>query len=363
MSAPRSPSDPDRKWAQRIGQALENDVRLESLRAAGEDDELMQALLAYRAAVLRGSAAPAPETSERIWAGIEAEIEADAGERMSDAEPAVSTDGPAPDRQADGPQEERERSTRGPTSPLRRTRTAWRIAAAAMLVVAVGIATWWSLRGPQGTLVAGTQTAVVSYETARGAVVRLRPNSRLYRLDTYSDADAVRFRLEGEAWFDVPTRTVSAFEVEARGAVVRVLGTRFSVRTWSTDPEVFLAEGRVELRPSGGAPAVLQPGQRGIARADRITVDSARATDYTAWLHREITLDARPANEVAAELGHHFDVTVQLPDTVAVETLSGRLLLGSREQALRDFGVALGGRFVQGGEDRFVFRAGDAGGS
>jgi ferric-dicitrate binding protein FerR (iron transport regulator) len=219
-----------------------------------------------------------------------------------------------------------------------------------------GVVTWWALQPPEAELVARAETSMATVETGDGSTVRLRPNSELYRVEV-AETGTARYRLEGEALFDVVTDPNRSFEVQANGAVVRVLGTRFTVRTWTPDPEVYLEEGRVELRrPADGSPVILQPGQRGIVRSATIDVDEASATAYLDWTERRLTIDARSAAQVAAELGHHFNVQVSLPDSVADQTVTGRLLLDDRRQALRDFGTVLGGRFVDAGDRTFVFR-------
>jgi transmembrane sensor len=353
MSDELSPIDPDREWAVRIGQALEDaadgPASLESLDAG--DDATMQALLAYRHVVRAERATPPAETSERIWAGIEAEM---------DAAEQTAADAPV---EAPSPRERREERAPRRSGSRRSGRTvptaAWRMAVAAVVLVAAGMATWWITSAPSAPLVAEAQTAVATHTTADGSTVRLRPNSRLYRVSSEGDAagETARYRLEGEAVFAVTSRPDRTFEVEAGGAVVRVLGTRFTVRTWTPHPEVFLDEGRVELRSDrGGSPVVLQPGQRGVVQAGGIDVGSARAETYSGWLEGTIAVDGRPAGSVAAELSYHYDVSIQLPDSVAAQTLSGRLRLTDRSSTLRSFAIALGGRFIEAGEDRFVFR-------
>ena len=240
----------------------------------------------------------------------------------------------------------------------------WRAVTAAAALAVVGVvAWWWMAEGTETALVAEAETRIVTYETAEGSVARLRPNSRLYRLPASAadgEENRVRFRLEGEAAFDVTPHAERVFEVEARGTVVRVLGTQFTVRTWTPDPEVFLTEGRVEVRaPSGDSPVILHPGQRAVAGSEGIAVDSARAGSYVDWLTGQLTFEQRPARAVAAELGQHFGIAIRLPDSVATQTLTGRLLLDSRAQSLQDFGVVLGGRFVEVEAGRFVLRSGE----
>jgi transmembrane sensor len=331
MSAPSSPSGPDQRLAERIGQLRAEDIRLEA--AAGEavfDDDLARLLLAYRRSIAAEVQAPSPERSERLWARIEADLGDDA-------------DAPA----------------RTDRAPVRRERSAaerlpaWRYAVAAVLLVAVGVLAWWTLPADRPALVAQATTEIVTYETDAGSTVRLRPNSELYRVA--SDTTR-RFRLRGEAAFDVATRGGTPFEVEAGAARVRVLGTRFTVQTWTTRPVVFLQEGRVALtNTASGRTAVLQPGESGTLTAGGdVQAQPAEAAPYVDWLDGQITFTTQPAADVADELEQHYRITIQLPDTVATQTITGRLLLDAQKQALDDFGAVLGGRFVlENGTYRF----------
>jgi ferric-dicitrate binding protein FerR (iron transport regulator) len=136
-----------------------------------------------------------------------------------------------------------------------------------------------------------------------------------------------------------------------------VLGTRFTVQTWTPRPTVFLAEGRVELRNAAtGETAALRPGEAGTLAPDgRVDVRRARAAPYVDWLDGELAFDSEPASVVAAELEQHFGIRIALPDSVAAQTLTGRLLLDRRTRALSDFGRVLGGRFERR-DDTFRFR-------
>lgn len=334
MSLSPSADDTSRELAARIGRLLDAGVSLESPSARDAlDDDVVRTLLTYR----REHTLPEPSdaASERLWTRIEGEIAKEETRRSI--------------RRTQREAREARRPAR--ILPLR---TAWAVAAA--VVVAVSGILWWTLSvtGPDARLVASAEQQITTYRTPDGSVVRLRPNSRLHRVAT---DEATRFRLTGEALFEVTERTDAPFEVEANGAVVRVLGTRFTVRTWTPDPEVFLDAGRVELRsPASGASAVLAPGQRGAVGDDgSVTTSEADAAAFTGWLERQMVFESRPARAVADELEQHYGVTLRLPASVAQQTLSGRVLLDDREQSLADLGAVLGGRFERVDDRTFRF--------
>jgi transmembrane sensor len=325
--------DQNRRLADQIGQLRDEEGSLDELRAL--DDDLVPVLLAYRAETETGDAASA-ETTRRLWARIEAEMD-------------------EPDARPDRAARPARRPDRAPVEAAPRS-AAWRTAVGVGLLLVVGVLAWLVWSGPGPGLVAEAGTDGATYETSAGDVVRLRPHSRLYR----TSEDAPRFRLEGEALFDVSARSAPPFTVEADGAVVRVLGTRFTVQTWTPRPTVFLAEGRVELQNvATGDTAALRPGEAGtIAEDGTVAVQPADARSYVDWLDGQITFDSQPAATVAAELEQHYGIRIRLPDSVATQTLTGRLLLDRRAQVMDDFGRVLGGRFDDA-DGTFRFRPED----
>mgnify|MGYP006275232529 CR=1 FL=1 len=323
-NAPLAP-DPNRRLAQRIGNALD---RGDAIDAVLPDDDLGRAVRAYRQQA-RGPA-PSEAASARMWAAIEAEMDAPASAAQDPSAP----NAPAADRTPDAV-----------LTRIVRIGTARRWAVAAALLVAVGLAWMW-LQAPAGPNVVARATAtMVTYTAPDGSTVRLRPHSTLTRLD---DTDALRFRLDGEAVFAVEPRPEgSPFVVDAGDGRVRVLGTCFLVRTWTPQPEVFLSEGRVAWSHTrSGQSVVLDPGQQGtLTDAGSVTARAADPSRPLAWLERELVLEQRPVRSVVAELEQHFAITVQVPDSVVAQTVSGRILLDDAASSLQDLGVVLGGRF------------------
>ncbi|MEX0599943.1 MAG: FecR domain-containing protein, partial [Rhodothermales bacterium] len=240
-------------------------------------------------------------------------------------------------------------------SDRRTPRWVWLSAAAAVLAFAV--VTMLTLRTPEPVLVARAGAASIEFTTEDGSLVTLRAHSDLYRLDA-PDAGA-RYRLEGEAFFDVTERSTGTFAVEAGTAVVEVLGTRFNLSTWSGETSVYLEEGRIRfVHAASGREVVLQPGQSSRTITDGVLDPMDDVPDmHVDWLAGAIEFDQQPVRVVAAELEQHYDIAIEIPDTMADETLSGRVLLGSVEESLEDLGLALGGRFIPAGPDVYRFES------
>lgn len=156
------------------------------------------------------------------------------------------TDGTAKTRTA-----RKDRRAMDRTTLRQRVRTgSWRLGAgfavAALVVSAVGLALWLQPR-----TVTVPYGAMKTIELSDGSVAELSSGSTLtYR--HFWGRDERRLKLEGEAFFDV-AEAQRPFVVETFNASISVLGTRFNVRAWSTDPipetSVALESGRVEVSP------------------------------------------------------------------------------------------------------------------
>ncbi len=318
-----SHSDRDEALARRIGQLREEG------RPLDDDPELTADPLGRALLALAEEAVPHPQParSERIWQRIAAQIHRQAADR-------------APHRR------------------LRVRRLHWHRALAVTVVLLAAGLGWWLYAGKENVpvLVAAAEAASEVYTAPDGSQITLRPHSQLYQV--VASETVLRYRLEGEAFFDVVHRPTRQFQVEAGPVRVTVLGTRFDVRTWG-GVEVFLETGRLQLDGPRGQRRVLTDGQRSRLTADgHLTPpEPAPAATYLDWLQGQLTFVQEPAAQVAAELAHHFGVRLTLPEPYASQTLSGTLTLDSLPQVLQDLGRVLGGRFVEVAPKHYRFEA------
>ena len=310
-----SDQDPDEKLAQQLGRELEISRGTEPLSTQG-DQPFVEALLTYRGHA-RQDGSLEDDQSDRLWMRLQEAISAPTVVRLRSV----------------------------------RILSRWTAGVAAGLALAFGLYSW--LGGDHEVLLASASTTVETITLDDGSLVTLRPNSSLFVIDE----DAHRYRLEGEALFDVTYDPSREFMVETDHAIVAVLGTRFDVSTWANETQVFLERGKVRVdHASSSESTVLEPGQAVIIDRNMITraVSEAAGSQYTDWLNDELSFDKTPSYRVAAELGHHYDVTLTLPPELENETLSGRILLTSLDQGLEDLSTVLGGRFESTGTDAFV---------
>lgn len=336
-----TPTESDRYLARRLGVLLdESRASIDALDASdfevdasedasSQDLAFVQQLIAYRDAALAQRPTLTDSESQQMWSAIEASIEAPDETRV----PAARED------RAARPSRTRSRSR----LPLR---VQW--AALAVLVLgAIGV-TWFILQpDPLDTaLVARAESQMRTIRTADGSTVQLRPNSTLYRVEI---PNVDRYRIEGEARFDVVPRAETPFEVDVGEARVRVLGTRFTARTWTESPEVYLSEGVVAVTHTPSARAdTLQPGQRAVVSASgSIDVATADSTGFVGWMERRLVLQQQPLPRVVRELEQHYAIEIRVPDRLGDQTLSGDLELGDPATTLGDLGLVLGGSFEE----------------
>ena len=227
--------------------------------------------------------------------------------------------------------------------------------AALCLLVAVGVVVRNALPAAPRPLGVAEGSAPVRVVLPGGeGTVRLEPGARLDRIAA-DEATTVRVRLTGAATFDITHRPERRFEVEAAGATVAVLGTRFRVDAADGGATVVLERGSVRLSNASGAAVTLAPGETATATPDAVTVFAP--ADAIVFLPTALTFRRTSARAVADALGARLGVVVRLPPDVAAETVTGTLALGADSAAtaaaaqapLDAFGDVLGGRFVRDG--------------
>jgi transmembrane sensor len=217
------------------------------------------------------------------------------------------------------------------------------------------------LRGPRlaGALtlaalgLAGAAVLIVrpfapAYATApiEQKVVRLEDGSRVH-LNVDSRV-VVAFRkgerqvtlTRGEAFFDVAHDAARPFVVQADGARIRALGTRFDVRRQDGDVQVTLLQGSVRVSPDRGPAAVLAPNQQALVGSGgairRTAADAARTAS---WTTGRLVFRDTPLAAAVAEVNRYSDRKVQLAGPgLADRPVSGFFDVGDPESFAR--GVA-----------------------
>ena len=171
--------------------------------------------------------------------------------------------------------------------------------------------------------VLATHRLFPSYATRSGELrmVSLPDGSRLHlNMDSrvkvrFSDGQRRLILTRGQAFFDVAHDPSRPFLVEANGARVRALGTKFDVRRRRDGVQVTLLEGRVQVRQAERSEAwTLAPNQQLVlSEATRTPrpqpADAARSTS---WTTGELRFEATPLAEAVAEVNRYGALKVAL---------------------------------------------------
>lgn len=310
----------------------------------GRDDELWTALARYQAGesppeereALRLHLAAHPERAALVRALDGALREAAVPPRV-DAEAALAS--------------VRARRDGAARSPGRRPWTGTALRFAAGLVLAIGAGTLWRALRPEEPV--RYATGIGETESVRlpdGSTVRLGPGTRLV-VREYARRRVLE--LDGEAFFKVQ-HDESPFLVHTPGALVRDLGTAFTLRSGKAGTRVGVTEGSVAVAARrGGGETVLRVGDRAeVDASGRVRLERGAAMpEDTAWTQGRLVFRDAPLSEVAEQMARWYGIALVLPegplaDRRVTATLDGR----SAEEALAVIGALLGARIERRGD-------------
>jgi len=193
----------------------------------------------------------------------------------------------------------------------------------AALVLAAGVTAWGVLHLPATyTTGVGEQRLVV---LADGTRMRLNTDS-VARVRFRGDQRRVELS-RGEAFFDVRHDAARPFVVEADGARIVDLGTRFDVRRGSSDVQVILVEGQVQVFGHEKGPArTLAPNQQ--VRVTQAGLSASRPVDAeqaSSWTTGRLVFHATALKDAVAEVNRYATDKVVLdgPPDLAQRPVSG----------------------------------------
>lgn len=161
----------------------------------------------------------------------------------------------------------------------------WRMAAAAVLLLAAGAGIWMLVPRADRQLALDTKDGVRKKVTLDdGTQVWLNVSSHL----TYPANIASSRRdvfLKGEAFFEVARKESRPFVIHTTDMNIQVLGTRFNVKAYEGDGsiETTLVEGRVAVNRNGNS-LVLEPGEKAILKKkDKVQEDMPVGSRIVDW--------------------------------------------------------------------------------
>lgn len=238
---------------------------------------------------------------------------------------------------------------------LSRKKWIW-AAAAAALILFTSIFLLRQSTQLEPTLIADAGTSITTVTLQDGSNVTLRPNSQLYKNE--NSEQRLSYSLSGEALFEVTHNPDREFQVETSEGRVRVLGTTFNLSERNSETKVHLIEGRVAFETVDLNQSVT------LTAGEGATIQNLQISEpfqfveinVTSWTQNRLTFRERSAGSIADELEFHFEIEIEMEESIRSEILGGSITLEDREQSLKDLEVVLGGNFVQDDENRYRFQ-------
>ncbi|HEY1926628.1 MAG TPA: FecR domain-containing protein [Caulobacteraceae bacterium] len=194
--------------------------------------------------------------------------------------------------------------------------------ALAAAVIAM-VATWlFAQSQPAYETRVGEQRLVVLKDGSR---VRLNTNSRLVVRFSPNERRVILSR--GEAFFEAAHNAARPFIVEADGARVRAIGTKFDVRREGDAVKVTLLEGQVRVgQADHPSAAILNPNQQLTVTDAGLTAPRATdAREAAGWTAGRLTFHAAALEDAISEVNRYAVHRIELsaPAAVARQPLSG----------------------------------------
>lgn len=217
------------------------------------------------------------------------------------------------------------------TKPVNRIdfyRRALRLSAAAIILLVCGISSlfflWQSERTASEVVEEYKEYVVEVPDGAKskitfpdGSVVWLNAGSKVKYDSNFAKASR-NVELTGEGYFEVSKNKELPFVVNTEKLSVKVLGTKFNLKSYEEDSEVkvTLKEGAVKVGDflTDAAPVELKPNQRFTFRKADLSmlVDSVDASHIDNWRNGAMTFDKVPLEEIAKELRRLYNIPIRI---------------------------------------------------
>lgn len=209
-----------------------------------------------------------------------------------------------------------------------------RVAAAVLVLLLAGVATWRYIRaptGPERVQTAFGQTRSVTLPD--GSTVLLNGNSTLTFARNWAEDTPREVWLDGEGFFNVTKRKSTQVSGDTQAVKfithtpnldITVLGTQFNVNTRRGTTAVTLIEGKVHLKnPRNRQSRVLEmkPGQQAILPRgiENVALRPVKTALHDAWTRRLFAFEDTPLRDVAALLNDTYGLEVVFEDQLLAE--------------------------------------------
>ncbi|MGV8135148.1 MAG: FecR family protein [Mangrovibacterium sp.] len=195
-----------------------------------------------------------------------------------------------------------------------------RIAASLLLILSIGAGIYYSnARSEQtGTTmvqVSGEQQPMVTLPD--GTRVRLKKGSCLSYDANMDQQDTRQVTLHGEAFFEVAKKPEKPFIIDAGKAEVKVLGTKFNVRSSDVKNTIVVAvqEGKVSFTDKEQEQnIILTANEAGILEGGKLRRVDQPVQNYFSWFEHVLEFEKMPLPQVVEQLETIFDADIELAD-------------------------------------------------
>lgn len=201
----------------------------------------------------------------------------------------------------------------------------FKYAAAAMIFLAIGIASWYfiSVKGQENMLVQATHSQEQKTVTLPdGTNITLNGNTRIVFPEDFT-GDSRNVEIEGEAFFDVEPNPAKPFIIKAGDTQIRVLGTSFNVLAYpdAETVEVVVETGKVQVTGKTGSDQIsnevfLEPGEKATVTKKIKSVVKKVNDDpnYNSWKTGNFVFEKSTLSYVIETLEKSFQVEINVSD-------------------------------------------------
>jgi ferric-dicitrate binding protein FerR (iron transport regulator) len=199
---------------------------------------------------------------------------------------------------------------------------------------------------------------LMTMQFSDGTSVTLAPQTRLRISPAFGEGnrDVV---LDGEAYFDVTSRTDAPFVIHTNQSVVHVLGTRFDVRAYGPSTTVGVVSGKVALTTNQAMSAGVIVTKDHVGTIDANGEAQVRWEDmapYTGWVQGKLVFHDTPLPQVLERLGRWYGVRLSTDSEKLIrKSVYAEWQDKSLEDVLQLLSEALNARVVREGDQVTLF--------
>lgn len=166
------------------------------------------------------------------------------------------------------------------------------------------------------TCLASSVDAKGEFVLPDGSKVWLNKDSRLYYSDNLQGRTR-QVRLDGEGYFDVAEDAAHPFIVSAGDMSIKVVGTRFTLTAYESEPvRAYLEEGCIKASVKGHDELTLLPDQAVVFNpADNsFKAFAENAADHTVWTGGKMEFVNKSLSDIIQSLEHWYCISISCND-------------------------------------------------